>query len=63
MVRFAHGDVREPDDLRAPGPFDALVECSAEPAVMAGVDGATGFLMRTKSRCATCCTSPTWRIS
>jgi len=46
-VRFVHGDVREPEDLRAAGDFDALVECSAEPSVMAGVDGATGFLMRT----------------
>jgi CDP-paratose 2-epimerase len=47
MVRFVHGDVREPDDLRVVGPFDALVECSAEPSVMAGVDGATGFLVQT----------------
>ncbi|HEV3035977.1 MAG TPA: NAD-dependent epimerase/dehydratase family protein [Solirubrobacteraceae bacterium] len=47
MVRFVHGDVREPDDLRAAGPFDALVECSAEPSVMAGVDGATSFLVHT----------------
>ena len=46
-VRFVHGDVREPDDLRAVDGFDALVECSAEPSVMAGVDGATGFLVRT----------------
>jgi len=46
-VRFVHGDVREPDDLRAAGPFDALVECSAEPSVMAGVGGDTGFLVRT----------------
>jgi CDP-paratose 2-epimerase len=46
-VRFVHGDVREPDDLRAAGPFDALVECSAEPSVMAGVDSATGFLVHT----------------
>jgi CDP-paratose 2-epimerase len=46
-VRFVHGDVREPEDLRAVGPFDALVECSAEPSAMAGVDGATGYLMRT----------------
>lgn len=46
-VRFVHGDVREPEDLRAAGPFDALVECSAEPSVTAGVDGATGFLVRT----------------
>src|SRR2546427_653512 len=42
-VRFVHGDVRERDDLRAAGEFDALVECSAEPSVMAGVDGETGF--------------------
>jgi CDP-paratose 2-epimerase len=46
-VRFVHGDVREPEDLRAAGPFDALVECSAEPSVMAGVGGDTGFLVRT----------------
>jgi CDP-paratose 2-epimerase len=46
-VHFVHGDVREPEDLRAAGAFDALVECSAEPSVMAGVDGATGFLVRT----------------
>jgi CDP-paratose 2-epimerase len=46
-VRFVHGDVREPEDLRAAGPFDALVECSAEPSVMAGRDGSTGFVVRT----------------
>jgi CDP-paratose 2-epimerase len=46
-VRFVHGDVREAADLRAAGPFDALVECSAEPSVMAGVGGDTGFLVRT----------------
>jgi CDP-paratose 2-epimerase len=46
-VRFVHGDVREPEDLRAAGPFDALVECSAEPSVMAGVGGDAGFLVRT----------------
>ena len=46
-VRFIHGDVREPDDIRAAGPFDALLECSAEPSALAGVDGTTGFLVRT----------------
>jgi CDP-paratose 2-epimerase len=35
-VEFAHGDVREPADLKAVGPFDAMVECSAEPSVLAG---------------------------
>jgi CDP-paratose 2-epimerase len=46
-VRFVHGDVRDIDDVRAAGAFDALVECSAEPSVMAGTDGATGFTVRT----------------
>lgn len=38
-VRFLHGDVRVADDLSAVGPIDAIVECSAEPSVMAGADG------------------------
>ena len=38
-VRFVHGDVRAADDLTAAGPVDAVVECSAEPSVLAGVDG------------------------
>jgi CDP-paratose 2-epimerase len=35
-VDFVHGDVREQDDLAAAGSFDAMVECSAEPSVLAG---------------------------
>lgn len=35
-VEFVHGDVREPADLAAAGPFEAMVECSAEPSVLAG---------------------------
>jgi CDP-paratose 2-epimerase len=35
-VEFVHGDVREPADLRVSGEIDALVECSAEPSVLAG---------------------------
>ena len=35
-VSFCHGDVREPADLVGAGPFDAMVECSAEPSVLAG---------------------------
>ena len=35
-VEFVHGDVREPADLAAVGGFDAMVECSAEPSVLAG---------------------------
>ena len=35
-VDFVHGDVREPGDLAAVGAFDAMIECSAEPSVLAG---------------------------
>jgi CDP-paratose 2-epimerase len=45
-VRFLHGDVRTPDDLAAAGAIDALVECSAEPSVLAGVDGAPGYVVQ-----------------
>jgi len=45
-VRFTHGDVRTPDDLAALGGIDALVECSAEPSVLAGVDGSPGYVVQ-----------------
>jgi CDP-paratose 2-epimerase len=35
-VEFVHGDVREPADLAVAGDFEAMVECSAEPSVLAG---------------------------
>jgi CDP-paratose 2-epimerase len=46
-VEFVHGDVREPVDIDAVGPVDALVECSAEPSVLAGLDGGIDYLVRT----------------
>jgi CDP-paratose 2-epimerase len=46
-VAFVHGDIRSPGDLEGVGPVDALVECSAEPSVMAGVDGSPGYLVET----------------
>jgi CDP-paratose 2-epimerase len=46
-VEFVKGDVREPEDLqRLPG-LTALIECSAEPSVMSGVDGDTSYLLHT----------------
>jgi CDP-paratose 2-epimerase len=42
-VRFEHGDVREASDLLTLPRMDAIVECSAEPSALAGVDGATGY--------------------
>jgi CDP-paratose 2-epimerase len=45
-VRFQHGDVRQADDLLAVGDIDALVECSAEPSVLAGVNGSPGYVFQ-----------------
>ena len=45
-VQFVRGDVREPEDLE-PLSVSALIECSAEPSVMSGVDGDTGYLVHT----------------
>jgi CDP-paratose 2-epimerase len=46
-VEFVRGDVREPEDLARLPRISALVECSAEPSVMSGVDGDTGYLVHT----------------
>jgi CDP-paratose 2-epimerase len=46
-VEFVKGDVREPGDLAALPACSALIECSAEPSVMSGVDGDTGYLVHT----------------
>jgi CDP-paratose 2-epimerase len=46
-VEFVEGDVREPEDLNRFGSLDALIECSAEPSVMSGVDGDTSYLVHT----------------
>ena len=46
-VGFARGDVRSPDDLAAAGPVDALVECSAEPSVLAGVGESPDYVVHT----------------
>jgi CDP-paratose 2-epimerase len=46
-VTFVHGDVRVKDDLLALPRIAALVECSAEPSVMAGVGGSPDYLVRT----------------
>jgi CDP-paratose 2-epimerase len=46
-VTFVHGDIREPADLDESGQIDALVECSAEPSVLAGLDSGADYLVRT----------------
>lgn len=37
-IEFIHGDIRNAEDLTELGKFDVLVEASAEPSVMAGLD-------------------------
>ena len=46
-IAFAHGDVRERSDLLELGPFDALVECSAEPSALAGLAGGGDYVVDT----------------
>ena len=46
-VRFVRGDVRKQADLAAIGAVDALVECSAEPSVLAGVDNSPAYAVET----------------
>jgi CDP-paratose 2-epimerase len=46
-VSFHHGDVRDLEDLLEVGDVDALIECSAEPSVMAGVGGSPDYVVQT----------------
>lgn len=45
-VSFIHGDIRNKEDLQADS-VDLLLECSAEPSVMAGIDSAPDYLINT----------------
>src|SRR6478609_6839285 len=44
-VEFRHGDVREPGDLVGFDALDVVVECSAEPSALAGVDGSPDYVV------------------
>lgn len=43
-VEFVHGDVRNPGDLQV-GAVDLILECSAEPSVLAGREGGARYLI------------------
>jgi CDP-paratose 2-epimerase len=45
-VEFVHGDVRVQDDLSSVGEADVVVECSAEPSALAGVDGSPEYVVQ-----------------
>ncbi|HTW83810.1 MAG TPA: NAD-dependent epimerase/dehydratase family protein [Candidatus Sulfotelmatobacter sp.] len=47
-VEFAHGDVRRPDDLTFPKTrFELVVDCSAEPAVLAAYEQGPSYVIDT----------------
>ena len=45
-VHFHRGDVRDPSSFPT-DPFDLMIECSAEPSVLAGRDGSPDYLFET----------------
>lgn len=45
-VHFLHGDIRVIDDLDAISEIDAMVECSAEPSALAGIDGTPAYVVQ-----------------
>jgi CDP-paratose 2-epimerase len=45
-AHFVHGDVRQLDDLVDVGPVDVIVECSAEPSALAGIDGSPEYVIK-----------------
>lgn len=49
-VRFVHGDIRVATDLDAAGSCDLILECSAEPSVVAGLDGLPNYVLDTNLR-------------
>jgi CDP-paratose 2-epimerase len=46
-IDFHRGDIRFNDQFPADKTFDLLIECSAEPSVMAGQDGSPDYLFQT----------------
>jgi CDP-paratose 2-epimerase len=47
-VEFVHGDIRLLDDLLTASDqsFDVVIECSAEPSVLAGIDGTPDYVIQ-----------------
>jgi CDP-paratose 2-epimerase len=45
-IEFVKGDIRHANEF-PPGPFEFILECSAEPSVLAGYGGSPDYLMET----------------
>jgi CDP-paratose 2-epimerase len=46
-VEFIHGDIRNKEDFDALPPVDVVIEASAEPSVLAGLEGTPDYLINT----------------
>ncbi len=46
-IEFFHGDIRNKEDLKAVGQVDIIIECSAEPSVLAGYNSSPEYLINT----------------
>lgn len=46
-VEFVHGDIRNTEDLEIASKIDLLLECSAEPSVLAGYGASPAYLINT----------------
>ncbi len=46
-VEFIHGDIRNREDFEAVKKSDIIIECSAEPSVLAGYDSSPEYLINT----------------
>ena len=46
-VEFIHGDIRNKEDIEQIGQFDLMIECSAEPSVLAGYNESPAYLINT----------------
>lgn len=46
-VTFIHGDIRNPEDLEELSETDLIIECSAEPSVLAGINSSPAYMINT----------------
>src|SRR5262245_55695781 len=46
-VAFVHGDVRVREDVLGVGDVDLLLDCAAEPSVLAGLHGSPDYVIQT----------------
>lgn len=54
-VEYVHGDVRQPEDLEAVGEVGVIIDCSAEPSVLAGFSGSPRYVVDTNLNGTTNC--------